>query len=91
MKFNVIQLGLTLSIMWAVIVLFVGITNLLFPGYGVEFLRIVDSIYPGYHFGKWGFGGVIVSTLYAVLDGFIFGIVFAWLFNLLGKSMKKEG
>jgi hypothetical protein len=29
--------------------------------------------------------------LYAALDGFILGIVFAWLFNLFGKSMKKEG
>jgi len=91
MKFNVIQLGLTLAIIWAVIVLLVGITNLIFPGYGVAFLQIVDSIYPGYHFGKLGFGGVIVATLYATLDGFILGIVFAWLYNLFGKSMKKEG
>jgi len=91
MKFNVIQLGLTLSIIWAVIVLFVGITNLLFPGYGVAFLQIVDSIYPGYHFGKWAFGGVVVGTLYAALDGFILGVVFAWLYNRLGKRMKKQG
>jgi hypothetical protein len=91
MKFSVIQFGLTLSIIWAVLVLLIGIANLLFPGYGVAFLQIVDSIYPGYHFGKWGFGGVIVSTLYAALDGFIFGMVFAWLYNLLGKRIKKEG
>jgi hypothetical protein len=89
MKFNVIQLGLTFSIIWAVIILLVGITNLIFPGYGVAFLKIIDSIYPGYHFGKWGFGGVIVATLYAALDGFILGIVSAWVFNLLGKRMKK--
>jgi len=89
MKFNVIQLGLTLAIIWAVIILLVGIINLIFPGYGVAFLQLVDSIYPGYHFGKWGFGGVIVATLYAALDGFILGVVSAWLFNLLGKRMKK--
>jgi len=91
MRFNVIQLGLTLSIIWAVLVLLIGITNLLFPGYGVAFLQIVDSIYPGYHFGKWGFGGVIVATLYAALDGFILGVLFAWLHNLVGKFIKKEG
>ncbi|MFB0521570.1 MAG: hypothetical protein ACETWD_09110 [Desulfatiglandales bacterium] len=91
MKFNVIQLGLTLAILWAVIVLLMGITNLLFPAYGVTFLQIVDSIYPGYHFGKWGFGGVIVATLYAAIDGFVMGVVLAWLYNLLGKCMKKEG
>jgi len=91
MKFNVIQLGFTLAILWAVIVLLVGITNLLFPAYGMAFLQIVDSIYPGYHFGKWGFGGVIVATLYAAIDGFVMGVVLAWLYNLLGKCMKKEG
>lgn len=91
MKFNVIQLGLTLSIIWAVLVLLIGITNLLFPAYGVAFLQLIDSIYPGYHFGKWGFGGVIVATLYAALDGFILGVLFAWLHNLVGKFIKKEG
>ncbi len=89
MKFNVIQLGVTFALIYAVLVLLVGIINLIFPAYGVAFLQIVDSIYPGYHFGKWGFGGVIVATLYAALDGLILGIVFAWVFNLLGKRMKK--
>jgi hypothetical protein len=91
MKFNIVQLGLTLGVIWAVLVLLVGIINLIFPGYGVAFLQIVDSIYPGYHFGRWGFGGVIVATLYAALDGFVLGVVIAWLYNLFGKSMKKEG
>jgi hypothetical protein len=91
MKFNIVQLGLTLGVIWAVLVLLVGIANLIFPAYGVAFLQIVDSIYPGYHFGRWGFGGVIVATLYAALDGFVLGVVVAWLYNLFGKSMKKEG
>jgi hypothetical protein len=91
MKFNVIQLGLTSCIIWAAAVLLVGIGNLVFSGYGEAFLQFVDSIYPGYHYGIRGFGGVIVATLYAALDGFVVGVVFAWLFNLLGKSMKKEG
>jgi hypothetical protein len=91
MKFNVIQLGLTLGVIWAVLVLLVGIINLIFPGYGVAFLQLADSIYPGYHFGRWGFGGVIVATLYAALDGFVLGVVIAWLYNLWGKCMKKEG
>jgi hypothetical protein len=91
MKFNVIQLGLTLSKLFAIVVFFAGIANLIFPAYGVAFLKLIDSIYPGYHFGKWGFGGVIVATLYAALDGFILGALFAWLHNLFGKFIKKEG
>ncbi|NIM58377.1 MAG: hypothetical protein GTO16_05455 [Candidatus Aminicenantes bacterium] len=91
MRFNVIQLGLTTCIIWAAVVFLVGIGNLVFAGYGEAFLRFVESIYPGYTYGKWAFGGVIVAMLYAALDGFVMGVVFAWLFNLLGKSMKKEG
>jgi len=91
MKFKVTQVGFTVAIVWALLVFLVGLTNLIFPGYGVAFLKIIDSIYPGYHFGKWGFGGVIVSTLYAALDGLVVGVVFAWVYNLLGKRMKKEG
>ena len=91
MKFNVFQVGFTAAIIWAVIILLMGVGNLIFPGYGVAFLKLVDSLYPGYHFGKWGFGGVIVATLYAALDGLVVGVVFAWVYNLLGKRMKKEG
>jgi len=57
-------------------------------GYGAAFLKVIDSIYPGYHMGQWGFFGVIVATLYAALDGFIAGIIFAWLYNLFGKTKK---
>jgi hypothetical protein len=90
MKFKVIQLGLTFTIIWAATILLVGIGNLVFSGYGEAFLKIIDSLYPGYHYGQWGFGGVIVATLYAALDGFILGVASAWVFNLLGKRMKKE-
>ena len=89
MKLKVIQLGLALGILWSLIVLLVGVANLLLPCYGIAFLKIIDSIYPGYHFGKWGFGGVLIATLYAVLDGFVVGVIFAWLYNLLSKCQKK--
>ena len=53
-------------------------------------MKFLDSIYPGYHFGQWGFGGILVATLYAAVDGFVVGVVFAWLYNLLGKFVKEE-
>ena len=89
MKLNVILFGCALSAVWGLIVLCVGIANLIWPGYGVEFLKIVDSIYPGYHHGLWGFGGVIVATLYAVLDGWIMGVVFALLYNCFTKRKRE--
>lgn len=90
MKLSVLRLGLTLAIIWALISLLCGVANLIWPYYGVSFLNFLDSIYPGYTFGKWGFGGILVATLYAAVDGFVMGVVFAWLYNLLGKFVKEE-
>lgn len=89
MKLDVIRLGCALSAVWAIIVFCVGLVNLLWPGYGVEFLKIIDSIYPGYHYGQWGFIGVVVATLYAVIDGWIVGVAFALLYNCFTKRIRE--
>lgn len=77
-------LALTVGILWAAAVFLVGIGNLLWPSYGVAFLEIPRSIYPGYA-NTAGFLGVIVGSLYALLDGAILGVVFAWLYNMLRR------
>jgi len=51
------------------------------PCYAEAFLRLVASIYPGYHYPS-GFGGVIVGMLYGLLDGAVAGALIAWLYNL---------
>ena len=86
MKLDVLRLGITLCLVWGLIVFLVAVGNILIIGYGEAFLDVIDSIYPGYHAGEWGFGGVMVATLYAALDGFIVGIVFAWLYNRLTRK-----
>lgn len=86
MKFQVVRFGWAVAVFWALVVFLVAIANLVFGGYGAPFLKAIDSIYPGYTYGQWGFGGVIVATLYAALDGLIMGIVFAWLYNRFTKS-----
>jgi hypothetical protein len=89
MKLGVTRLGFTAGVIWGGIVFFVALANMFLTGYGEAFLKVIDSIYPGYHMGQWGFGGVIVATLYAALDGFIAGVIFAWLYNLFGKNKKE--
>ena len=88
MKFKVFSFGMTLAVVWAAIVFLVGLANLIWSNYGIAFLKLIDSIYPGYQLGKWGFGGVIVGTLYAAIDALVIGIVFAWLYNFLTKKEK---
>lgn len=89
MKLDKLRLGCALAAVWGLIAFFTGIGNLIWDMYGVAFLKVLESIYPGYTFGRWGFGGVIVVTLYAALDGFVIGVVIAWIYNLF-KGNKKE-
>jgi hypothetical protein len=47
-------------------------------------LDLLRSVYPGYA-GTSGFLGVIVGTLYAVVDGAVCGALLAWLYNTFVK------
>ncbi len=89
MKLNPLRLGCALSIVYGLSCFCVGIGNLIWNRYGIAFLKVMESIYPGYTFGRWGFWGVLVVALYAALDGFIIGVVIAWLYNIC-KCEKKE-
>ncbi len=82
MKLSVKALAVTAAILWGGCILLTGILNLIWSGYGVAFLDMVRSIYPGYA-GTAGFGGVIVGTLYGAIDGAVCGAIFAWLYNRL--------
>jgi ABC-type phosphate transport system permease subunit len=85
MKLNVKALASTAGILWALALLLVGAANLVWSGYGVAFLRLMASVYPGYH-AAGSVGDLIVGTLYALVDGAICGLVFGWLYNLfIGK------
>ena len=88
MKLNPSGLGIAAAVFFGLTAFAVALLNFVFPGYGTAFLRVLDSIYPGYTFGKWGFMGVIVVTGYAIVDGFIAGFIFGWLYNFFGG--KKE-
>ena len=80
MRLSIRSLAVTFGILWGGTVLLLGMANLIWPTYGVAFLQLVDSVYPGYHAGQ-GLGSVIVGTLYAILDGAVGGLVLAWVYN----------
>ena len=81
MKLNLKALVLTAAILWALAVFLVGGANLIWSGYGGAFLRLMASIYPGYH-ATGSIGDLIVGALYALVDGAICGLVFGLLYNL---------
>ena len=55
---------------------------MIWPGYGLAFLQLCASVYPGYHPGS-GLGSVFIGAVYALFDGLIGGAIFAWLYNLI--------
>jgi ABC-type nitrate/sulfonate/bicarbonate transport system permease component len=88
MKLNIKALVLTAGILWALAVFLTGVANLIWPEYGVAFLKIMASVYPGYHATR-SIGDVIVGTLYGLIDGAICALFFGWLYNVfVGKKTK---
>lgn len=81
MRLCVMATAITAAIVWGACMLFVGLVNLATGGYGEAFLKVMDSLYPGYHHGE-GFLAVLVGTGYGAVDGAIAGLVFSWIYNL---------
>ncbi|MFQ5671791.1 MAG: bacteriophage holin [Nitrospinales bacterium] len=79
MKFNVKAYALTFGIWWGV--------GLFLLTWWIIFLEgasgdptLIGRIYPGYNISPVGSG---VGLIWGFADGFVFGGIFAWLYNLL--------
>ena len=82
MKLNIKALSLTVAIVWGGSILLIGLGNLMANTYGVAFLEVAASIYPGYQAAS-SFGDVIVGTIYGLVDGLIGGLLIGWVYNKL--------
>jgi len=80
MKLSVKGLAIAFAIVWGGAIFLVGVANLVSETYGVAFLEVMASVYPGYSLDG-DFGQVLVGTLYGALDGAIGGFVFGFLYN----------
>jgi hypothetical protein len=85
MKINVKALAVASAILWGAAMLGMGLANLIWSGYGQQFLQTMASVYFGYHATR-SIAEVIVGTLYGFVDGLIAGAVFAWLYNQFVRS-----
>ena len=80
MKLNVKALAAAAGLLWGAAALLVCLVNLVQPEYGIGFLTVLRSIYPGFD-ASGTVGDVVTGTLYALVDGAVFGLVFGWLYN----------
>ena len=74
---GVISFGLALGVTSAIFVFLLGIMAAWF-GWGVEMARTLSSLYIG--FGPT-FVGSISGAVWAFVDGLLFGVLVAWLYN----------
>lgn len=80
MRLSVKAMAISVALFWGLGMLLVGLANLAWPGYGQGLLDFAASVYPGYK-ATASVGQVLVGTAYALLDGAVCGLVFAWLYN----------
>jgi hypothetical protein len=80
MKLNIKATVLALGILWGAAVLVTGLANLIWSSYGTGFLQLLASIYPGYK-ASGSIGDLITGVLYSLVDGGLFGLILAWLYN----------
>lgn len=85
MKFNAKQLALACAILWGGAMLLMGAANMVWRGYGQDFLKLMASVYPGYH-AVANVPQLVIGTIYGIVDGLVGGFVFAWLYNRLGPA-----
>ena len=82
MRLSVKAFTVNFGVFWALSFLMVSITNLVWSGYGLAFLQVVASIYPGYH-AEASVRDILAGTLYALVNGAIAGLLFACIYNLV--------
>ena len=74
---GVISFGLAVGVAWAIgVVLLAAMAGL--TGWGVALAAVLQSLYLGY--GP-SFVGAIAGAAWGFVDGFVFGMLIAWLYN----------
>ena len=80
MRFSPKAIALAGAIVWGGAILLVGSINLGWPGYGLSFLQMTSSVYPGFHVSHT-FGSVLMGTVEGLVDGAVAGLLFSWIYN----------
>lgn len=80
-KLNIKALGLSLGIVGAVYMLFLGLAAT-YLNWGNSMLDVVSTLYIGY---KATLAGSIIGAVWGFIDGFICGVLIAFFYNRFSK------
>lgn len=84
-QLSVLSFGLAAAVVWGLGVFLVGLMAT-YMNYGQAFVEVVGSVYPGY---KATLCGSAIGGLWAIVDGFVAGAIFAFVYNIGCKCCKK--
>jgi hypothetical protein len=76
---GVMSMGVALGVTSALVVFFIGITTAVF-GWGALVVQVLSTLYIGY---EPSFIGSVTGAVWAFVDGFIGGMLFAWIYKRL--------
>lgn len=79
-KIQPLALGVAIGVLWAIYVFFIGIAAMF--GWGNALVETLASLYIGYEASVIG---AIIGAIWAFIDGFVAGVVIAWIYNRLAK------
>ncbi len=85
MRLSLKGLSITAAILWGGTILFCAAMNAFSPSYAASFLKVVDSIYPGYHAGGGAFS-IFTGTVYGLFDGALAGFLFGLIYNRVARG-----
>ena len=80
-KINAVNLGIAIGVIAAIYCFLLGLIALWF-NWGTGLVQTISSLYIGYNAS---YLGSLIGAVWAFADGFIAGIVIAWIYNKLAK------
>jgi hypothetical protein len=75
-----LALGIAIGVLSAIYVFFAGLFAMF--GWGTALVETLASFYIGY---SASIGGAIIGAIWALVDGFVAGVIIAWIYNLVAK------
>jgi hypothetical protein len=85
MRLNVKAVGLSFGLVWGLGLFFVTWWIIAFEGATGD-ITLIGLIYRGYSISPLG---SLIGLLWAFADGFVGGLIFAWLYNFLSAKLTK--
>jgi hypothetical protein len=82
-------MAISAGALWGGAVLATSLINVAKPSYAREFLRLMESIYPGYHADRTP-RSIAIGAAYAFLDGAAWGAIASSLYNCIESSASDE-